>query len=218
MTAQIPKSKIWPEFELDVAVFAQAMRDWRGHMGRVGDDERNGVRGAEKHVAYPRPIAHVLVDEAVDENGNPDYEIVDDGPTAEQIVAFKKGQLFNAVIEAERAASEIIVPFAKRRLFNLREASIRNEDGRRALDLSKKKGRLSKMWDAALGKEVEVSGVNPADIRELRSDDENEFLDAQDERRARLAALELESAQALADIQDLTADDIDSWKIPDFKV
>lgn len=219
MTTQIPKSQIWPEYELAVAEFAEAMRNWRAHMARVKQDEENGVQGLDKHIPYPRPIAPELVDRAVDEDGKPDYEIVDDGPTAEQLLAHKKALLLALLHEAERDAQEKIVPQAKRRLFMLREAAIRNADVELAFELKKKKkGRLAKVWDAALGREVDAVSIDAADIREQRPPKDTEHLDAQDERRKRFNELALQAAEAAAEIDDLTADNVDSWKLPDFQV
>lgn len=219
MTAQIPKSQTWPEYELVVAEFAEAMRTWRAHMEKVKRDEEIGVQGIDRHVPYPRPVAPELVDRAVDEDGKPDYEIVDDGPTAEQILADKKSLLISQIHEAEIAAGEKIVPYAKRRLFMLREAAIRNADIDLAVELKKtKKGRLAKVWDAALGREVESMAVEAADVREQRPRKDTEHLDAQDERRRRFEELAMRAAEATAEVGDLTVDNIDDWKVPNFQV
>lgn len=219
MTVKILKSQVSPGFELAVADFAQAMRDWRAHMKRVEADKKNGVEGIEKHEPYARPYAPELIDAAVDEEGNPDYEIVDDGPTPEQILIAKKSALFSEVLQAEAAAAEKIVPSAKRRLFNLQESSIYEADTKLAADLKKKKkGRIAKVWDAALGKDVDAVVIEEKEIRAQRPAKDTAHLDAQAERREKLNALALKSAQAIADIQDLTADNVDDWKMPDFTV
>jgi hypothetical protein len=219
MTAQILKSHMTPQLELEIANFAQAMRDWRAHMARVEEDRRNGVEGIDKHEPYQRPIASELVDSAIDEEGNPDYEIVDDDPTPEQVLMTKKAALFGEVARSEAAAAEKIIPSAKRRLFNLQESAIYAADEKLAADLKKKKkGRIAKVWDAALGKDVDTVAVEAADLRAQRPAKDNAHLDAQAERRERLNALALLSAQAIADIQDLTADSIDDWKLPNFDV
>ena len=219
MTTQIPKSQVTPQLELDIANFAQAMRDWRAHMARVAEDDKNGVHGIEKHEPYQRPIASDLVDAAVDEDGNPDYVIVDDGPDPEQILNAKKSALFGEVLRAEAVAAENIVPTAKRRLFNLQESAIYEADEKIAADLKKKKkGRLAKVWDAALGKDVDTIAVEAADLRAQRPDRDNAHLDEQARRRERINKLAMISAQALADIQDLTADNVDDWKLPNFDV
>ncbi len=219
MTAKILKSQVSQDFELAVANYAQAMREWRAHMKRVEADAKNGVEGIEKHEPYARPYAPELIDAAVDEEGNPDYEIVDDGPTPEQILVAKKSVLFQAVLQAEAAAGEKIVPTGKRRLFNLQESSIYESDAKLAADLrKKKKGRIAKVWDAALGKDVDAVAVEEADIRAARPKKDTDHLDAQAGRREKLNALAMKSAQALADIQDLTADNVDAWKMPDFTV
>ena len=219
MTAKIPKSQVTPQLELDIANFAQAMRDWRSHMARVEEDKKNGVEGIEKHEPYQRPIASDLVDAAVDEDGKPDYVIVDDGPTAEQILNSKKAALFGEVLRAEAAAAELVVPTAKRRLFNLQESAIYAADEKIAADLKKKKkGRIAKVWDAALGKDVDAIAVEAADLRAQRPAKDNAHLDAQAERREKINKLAMISAQAIADIQDLTADNVDDWKLPNFDV
>ena len=219
MIARIPKSQVTPQLELDIANFAQAMRDWRAHMARVAEDEKNGVQGIEKHEPYQRPVASDLVDAAVDEDGNPDYVIVDDGPNAEQVLNARKAALFNEVLKAEAIAAEKIVPAAKRRLFNLQEAAIAAADEKLAAELKKKKkGRIAKVWDAALGKDVDAVTVEAADLRAQRQAKDNDHLDAQAERREKFNKLAMISAQAIADIQDLTADNVDDWKLPNFDV
>lgn len=219
MTAQIPKSQVTPQLELDIATFAQAMRDWRAHMALVEKDKRDGIEGIDRHEPYPRPIAPELIDSAVDEDGKPDYEIVDDGPTSEQLLNAKKAALFGEVLKAESIAAELVVPAAKRRLFNLQEAAIYAADEKIAADLKKKKkGRIAKVWDAALGKDVDAIAVEAADIRAQRPEKDTAHLDAQAERRERINKLAMISAQALADIQDLTADNVDDWKLPNFDV
>ena len=219
MTVKIPKSQTWPEYELAVAEFAEAMRNWRAHMEKVKKDDEDGVQGIDRHTPYPRPVAPEIVDRAVDEDGKPDYEIVEDGPTAEQILAHKKAMLLSQIHEAEVVAGEKIVPYAKRRLYMLTESAIRNADVDLAAELKKKKkGRLAKVWDAARGIEVDAIAVEAADLREQRPQKDTEHLDAQDERRKRFEELALRAAEAAAEVGDLTADNIDDWKIPDFQV
>ena len=198
MTVKIKLSAVrGTNFELEVAHFAQAMRDWRVHMNLVAADEKNGVSGIDRHHPYPRPIASEIVDSAIDEDGNPDYEIVDDGPKPEEILAAKKNELFRMVTIAEHAAAAAVAPVGKRRLQNIQEANIRSR-------MSSDEGLLKKVAGALRGTARKISDEDAAHLQD------------QVDRRERLAEIELIAAQAHADIEDLTSDTIDGWQIPTF--
>lgn len=216
MTVQIPKSKIGPEFELEVAHFAQAMRDWRAHMGRVGDDERNGVTGINKHVPYPRPIAIQLVDEAVDEDGNPDYEIVDDTPSPDETLPERKQKLLNEVSIAEAVAIEAIAPRAKQRWQNLQEQEIRDRDVAVVRQVIEKEetGLLNAVKKAA-GWKSPSNDIAKA-VNDARSDEDQKILADAKAQRVKIADIQKIAAKAHAEIYDLTVDTIDKWTMPEF--
>ena len=97
-------------------------------MVRVNEDAANDVPIERRHVAYPRPRAHPLVERAVDEKDEVNFEIVDDGPTAAEKLAAHKDALWNEVSIAENKAIDAVVPLGKRRFFNL--ARVRHPGGR----------------------------------------------------------------------------------------
>lgn len=198
MTVKIPKSQVGTDFDTLVAHHAHEMREWRTHMGRVAEDEKNKVTGIKKHWAHPRPGAHPLVESAVNEKGEVDYEIFDDGPSPSQQLDAKKSRLFAAVSFAEQAAIAKVVPPAKVRLFMLMENEI----------LEKQK--------IEPGGLIERAGEFLGFSRHVQSDDEKAFMQAQQDRRARIAIIERTGAQAHSDIEDLTAETIDAWQVPDF--
>lgn len=116
---------------------------------------------------YPAPIAHpdivaaVKTDIAADGNVTyvPDFEIVNDDPTPEQILAAKKEALFHAVSQAEAVAIDAVqLPPGKRRHANIREADIRAKDHQAAADtqhLADQESRRAKV-DAIARKAAQV--------------------------------------------------------------
>jgi hypothetical protein len=163
-------------------------------------------------LAYPRPRAYSWVEHAVDEKDEVNFEIVDDGPMAEERLAARKAELFNAVSIAENKAIDAVVPPAKRRFFNLREAAIREAD----------RTKYASLWasNAGLVKKITGSAMTAdqiaARVESERPADDTTFLREQKERTDRLAAIQLAAARAHHDIEDLTAETIGSWKLPTF--
>jgi hypothetical protein len=214
MTVKIPRSMIPDPHAFDAAVanLAHEMRHWRAHMKRVEEDEKNNVQGIERHHPIPRPVAHQLVAQCVDENDNASYEIVDDGPTPEQRLAQRKIELVNAVRLAEQAAADALVPPARRRLFNLREAEVSEQD-RRTMDeimAGKGKGIFAKFKKNPDPEEVIAA------VHAKRDAKQAQFMAEQAERRRRMAAIERAAAEAEDAVEDLTLDTIDAFKVPDF--
>lgn len=163
MTHKVLKSKAPPNLEFAVAAHAVEMRQWRDHMKRVADDRKNGVPVAQAHMAYPRPAAHPVVEAAVNEECEPDFDIVDDGPTPAQVFAARKAELFVQVSIAEAAALAAVVPPGKRRLFVMRENDIRNADAGRAAAL---RSQNEESWNAAHARWSEaVTRRNDAQVR-----------------------------------------------------
>lgn len=205
MTARINRSAIAgiADFPAEAARFAVEMKNWRAHMARVKQDEVAGVTGIEKHVAHPRPSAHPVVEAAVNENCEMDYELVDDGPSPNQVLAHKKAELARAVGLAEHAAIGAVVPHGKRRLLSHRENVIRIAHAPRS------KG-IIKSAATAIGL---MKNEDP-----VMSTEDAAFLQDQAQRQQMIEDIELKAAQAYHDIEDLTLETIDAWQTPDFKI
>jgi hypothetical protein len=213
MTFRIVKSQTFPGFEVAVAAHALEMRNWRAHMARVEVDEKNNVAPIDRHVAHPRPGAHPLVEAAVNEHDIADYEVVDDGPTPAQILEAKKTDLYVAVSRAEQAAIDAIMPRRRHRLFVLREAAIRQADQAVIQELTKKRGMLASAAAAVgLTKAVDLS----VDVERRRPADDTKFIGEQVARQRKIDAIHRAAAQAHNDIEDLTLETIDAWKMPPF--
>jgi hypothetical protein len=163
-------------------------------------------------LAYPRPRAYSWVEHAVDEKDEVNFEIVDDGPTAEERLAARKAELINEVAIAENKAIDAVVPPGKRRLFNLRESSIQVADQAKAVALAASSIGLLKRLTGATITPDQIA----ARIEAERPADDTAHLQAQQQRRARIEAIQLAAAQAHHDIEDLTAETIGSWKLPTF--
>ena len=211
MKQPIPASAIASikDFAAAAASHAVEMRSWRAHMARVNEDAANDVPKERRHVAYPRPRAHPLVERAVDEKDEVNFEIIDDGPTAAEKLAARKDALWNEVSIAENKAIDAVIPPGKRRFFNLRESAIQEDDQAKAIALSaSSSGLLKKITGNAL-----TADQIAAQIEAERPAEDTALLKAQKERRARIEAA---AAKAHHDIEDLTAETVGSWKLPTF--
>lgn len=125
--AKILKSQVGPTFQADVAAYAKEMTDWKAHMAAVAADKAAGVPKEKAHAPFPPPIAPAIVAGAVDDTG-PNYVIVDDGPTPDQVLAAKKQALIGQIQEAEVAQIEKVIPAAKLRAAEFRAADIQVAD------------------------------------------------------------------------------------------
>lgn len=213
MTFKILKSAFDadPNFAIKVQAYAAERRTWKEHMGRVAADEAAGVTGIAKHVAYGSPTASSMIMESVNEAGDPDFYIFDDGPTTEQALEIKKLDLYNRLIAAQTAAINEVGSAVKRRLWDLKENEVYDRDGERiATAMSKDTGWLAKL----VGRKSSVA----EETQRSRSAEDAAHIAEQTKRRRKINAIVLIGAQAHSDIEDLTVDNVDAWKLPDFTV
>lgn len=222
------------DFPARAAAHAVEMRDWRAHMARVAEDEKNGVVGIERHIPYKQPIEHPLVDAAVNENCEMDYELVDDGPTADQVLRAKKDHLLSAISAAEQQAFSEIIPFGRRRLLNLRDGDIAAVEQDRSNRITREHNEKRDAWMARqikrttlinkiLNTVFDPKDPDPgvldvtAEVEKQRAPEDAKHLEEQAERNKKIGAIQRMVAQAQNDVEDLTADNIDDWQAPDFK-
>lgn len=161
---------------------------------------------------YPMPIAHPYIIASIATNigadGNitysPDFEVVNDDPTPEQILTAKKMALLQAVIQAELGAlKDAQLPVGKQRAANILEGDIRARDSQLVEELvAYTKANRRKNIDIAT--EVEIRR-DPAHTRHLAD---------QESRRAKVDAIVRATAQIMSDIEDLTLAEIDAFEIP----
>ncbi|MCP3444591.1 hypothetical protein [Bradyrhizobium sp. CCGUVB14] len=175
--------------------FAEAWRGWKAKQ--------------LKHI-HPvrRPVAHPDVAAAVNNDGHVDFEVVNDDPTAEQVLRGKKNELLGQIHRAElEAIDRALPPLGKRRHANLHESDIHAADNavRQALA------------DEAVAKksELDASDVEKA-VLARRPKHHTQHLADQESRRAKVDAIVRAAAQVMSDVEDLTADNIGSFKIPAF--
>lgn len=202
MTIKILKSAISniPDFTAAAATHAVGMKEWRAHSERVKEDEKNGVVGISKHWPLRRPHAHPVVEAAVNEHSEVDFEIVDDGPTPEQILRAKKNELIGLIHVLEMEAVAAVIPHGKKRLMNLKI----NEINKRHADrLSEHTGFIDSISKAV--------GLRKAP--EMPAKDKK-HIDEHDERYRKIEAIEARAAQATHDVEDLTLKTIDKWQPP----
>jgi hypothetical protein len=164
-----------------------------------------------RHEPYPQPIAHAdivaSVATKIGEDGKTtyvsDFEIVNDDPTPEQVLARKKDVLLQAVTRAEQEAlMRVQLPIGKQRAANLLEADIRARDGQLANELAA---------DAKAHPDI------AAEIEKRRDPAHTQHLDDQESRRSQVDAILRAGAKAMSDVEDLTMDNIDAFEIPSFE-
>lgn len=194
------------DFAAAAASHAVEMKNWRAHQKRVEEDARNAVPKAEAHWPQPQPRAHPIVERAVDENDEANFEIVDD------TLPLKKAALMAEVSRLEQAAIAALLPIGKRRLFALRESDIIERDARLRNDLHAGNAGLIRK---VTGQQLTTEEIERA-ITDARGADDTKHLADQAARRDRIAQIERKAAQAHHDIEDLTAETIGGWKPPTF--
>lgn len=210
MTETILKSEALKvhTFEAAVARHAQFHREWLDHMKRVEDDERNGITGIAKHQPYPAPHAHPAVMRSVDQNGNADYTIKDDGPTPAQALDAAKRDLSMQVDMLEASVVEAIAPVRKLRISNIRERDIISTDDKNRSGISK--SIVSKAKAMIFG-----GPTLDEQVAAMRSSDDTAFLQTQVDLRTKIDVVRRRAAQAHGDIDGLTAATLPAWKMPD---
>ena len=202
-----------PGFDVAVAEFAEKLRHWIEHMKRVEADAAAGDRipPIERHTPYAKPQASEIVEACVDDAGNVVYELEDD---SDAILRQQKDRLIEHVsVLEEKAKTAILPPIGKRRLFSLRERQIAAADNERAVALIERQGKPG-FFRKLLGTEENLDVATA--VAEQRPEADTLHLQQQEEQRQRIEAVVLLSAQAMHDIEDLTAETIGAWQAPDF--
>lgn len=176
MTYKIKKSvaDVLPNFKKAVEIHARDLKAWHEQMANVKKDPKN-------FQPYDPPWAPEEVDRAVRRpDFVPDYEIVDDGPSPEEVLQQKKKDLTNQVSLAHHEAVGRVLPHGKHLLAQLRYngAASKNERDRTKAD--------------------------------------KQVMAEHEARQEQLQALQLQLAEALAEVEDLTAATVDRYKVPKF--
>ena len=146
------------KFGADVALFSNELKQHRAHMAIVEQEKAlpelvepnynnfrqhgdkalglfdEAVKGwhdekSKRHQAYPAPHIPSPFSDALDEDGNPCFEIVDDSAkVAELKCADRKEKLAGEVTQIENDLISKIIPPGKRRAFALLESKIHSID------------------------------------------------------------------------------------------
>ena len=154
--AHIEKLKIWDEHHAKVnSDLPRTERPaWENFYDKANPKEEFEKAIVEwtnentaRHDPYPRDEAHPQIEASIkttkNEDGSvsyePDFEVINDDPTPEQILSTKKTELLQRTAEIEQATiSAIQGPIGKQRSITIREASILNkkEEDRSEEDVS----------------------------------------------------------------------------------
>ena len=203
MTHVVKKSvaTVLGDFQGRVDKFASELSAWAAHMQRVATDAGNlKLKPEERHAPYPRPTAHPDVEMSVNENFQADFSIADDGPTEDEVLSAKKNELYSRVSAAEKEAIDAVEHPAKRRFFNIRRAEVAKADKKAAEAAVRSKSNLDQ------------DGLDKA-IKKARKKEDADFIAQSDARQARIDEIIRAAAKMHHDIEDLTIDTIDSWKM-----
>jgi hypothetical protein len=153
---------------------------------------------------YPRDAAHPYVENSVTETNGvfvADFEIVNDDPTDAQVLRGKKDQLLSKIYDAEKAAiNAVLPPIGKRRLLSMQESDAMAADAALSLTLSNQKPKVA---DVA------------AEVAKRRSPASTKLLQDQAANRAKVGQISRNAAEAMSAVEDLTADNIDNYQMPD---
>jgi hypothetical protein len=211
---KIMKSRIGPTFEAEVTAYARDLADWKAHMAQVEADKAARIPKERASAPFPAPTVPPQVAAALDESGKPNYQIVDDGPTADDILIAKKRTLLTEVRMAEGEAIARVVPIGKVRAFGARQNQIAAADAKKEADLlaAQPVGVLSAVGVGARKNPAKAH----ADAIKARAPADAQFLQDQADREAKRRAIEAVAIQMESDIEDLTAGNIDAWKMTPF--
>lgn len=242
MTYQIPKSRIAdPEdFKKQVTAHCDELTAWAKHMAVVKRQEplppipqwkdyassldpatafsKDMQAFQEKKLQHfdpvPRPMAHEVIENSIHEEKTndetsfvSDYEIIDDDPDNEILLRQKKDALLHQIIEAENATlARMELPPGKRRLANLQEAEIIAKENDEITKLVNRRGSVMSPKDFD---DIQKSVISS------RSKHDNDHIINQKKRRDQSATIVRRAAEIMSEIEDLTIENIDAYKLPE---
>lgn len=198
----------WHDFEKSenaASEFNEAMQKWT-------------EEATHWHTPYPEPEANEHIKAAVgtviNQDGtvsyHPDFEVIDDDPewpSDEEVLRTYQDDLLAELTRREAdALAKLMPPVGKRRLIQKRYAAIQSEDNKRVHEA------LKKLLDSGV-KPEDLPDINP---KEMRSNEDSQFKDEQDEITKQCDSIQSITAQAMNDIEDLTLDNIGKFELPSF--
>ncbi len=196
-------------FDLAVTNYAKELADWHAHMAKVDEDKKNDVPKEKAYAPFPAPTAPPEVTASLDTSGKPNYIIVDDDPTADQVLAAKKAALTKRLWGAFDDAEKALVPERKDMAFTFRERDIRAADNvRRSKIVEAQRGILT-----AIGIGRKSPQQIDDEVANGRTADDTKFLQDQETRRQKIDAIQRAAARVMSDIDDLTIADVDAYTI-----
>ena len=191
----LPAKPEWQDFgasEDPATDYARALTKWK-------EDQLTWVAPIKK------PIGHPDIVSAVNDEGKPDFEIINDDPTDDDILRHKKDALLNLVAVAEHnAVDKVLAPYGKRRLHDALEGDYLEAQNTLRAAVSKK-----------LGKDADPKVIE-ADLKKLQPAEHVRHLQDQQGRRDKIKSIARKAAHIMSDIEDLTLESVDSFVIPSF--
>jgi hypothetical protein len=198
----MPERPRWQDFansEHPDADFVSANSSWE-------------AESLSRHHFYPKP--HAIADIAaavvtkINDDGTitygHDFEIVDDDPTPDEVLAKKRETLHSQIISAEEAAVDrVSLSPGKRRAAELLDFDIRVEDDK---------------VKSILRADGHDEGEAQAEMIRRRKPEHTKHLQDQEDRKAKVDVIRRIAAKAMSEVDDLTLDAIDSFQLPTFEV
>lgn len=192
------------QFAVRVGHLVAEAQAWADHMVKV----KAGT--AQK---YPPPVESPLITKTitvVDDNGRQvfasDYEVVDDGPSAQEILTKKKFAHVHRVSTMERKMVELIDPPLRRRkrarMVASAAAKRSPEETQIASDIAAK---------GASASQDEKKFATAINAKPLRSQGDDLLLSEHNRRKDQIDAIDAWAADKLEEIDDLTIENVDSW-------
>lgn len=183
--------------------YVAALTEYNEHLKGVEADAADpSIPHENKRVAFPPPepplgIMTAAIGRRDDGSLYADYEIV--GPPLD----VRKQRLMQQVSEVEGAELAKVTPPGKARYWQMREQAIRQAD--------------SEVMTAHMSAGNDLPGDAEAFLRSMRSSADTDFLAEQDARRKEEDAVRFWAAKQHHDIEDLTEETVDGWKMEAFR-
>ena len=190
----------------NIIEYAKEVRAWNEQekmVEKTKDDPEE-----TRYAPFPFPITHSLIADAVTQEGEPDYQLIDDTqplPPVEPSLEEKKANAINAIRQTEQAARLALIPLGKERLLAMHTNRIQVAD----MAVSQKQVEA---WDAE-GTKYNADEMKKV-IETARNTDDQTFMVEMKTIHDQIEKLSWWAAEQESIVADLTAENVDQWKMP----
>lgn len=222
-----------------VSSYAEAVRKWTEHHERVKADalrpqppepipedflenhefetayQQWAREAEERHQAYPMDHHHPAIMAAIRIDGGtvrPDYELVDDTPTPEEVLRSQKDALLQLILQEEVRRKGVVSPPGRARHMMLQLREVQERDRTRMseymenLNLTGLKVGSAEQKDA-LRRSMDYRADHG------RSPEDQRFMDTLEDIQAQQSKIDDRASELMGEVEDLTPSNIDDWKL-----